>query len=71
VAEAESAMQRLAAAPADDGWVMRDITLLRLRALVAHTRGEEMAYRELVEKYRAMAASLGFEGHIAWAGAMT
>jgi hypothetical protein len=71
VAEAEAAMQRLAAAPADDGWVMRDITLLRLRALVAHTRGEEMAYRELVEKYRAMAASLGFEGHIAWAGAMT
>ena len=29
-----------------------------------------VAYRDLVSRYRAMAESLGFEGHIAWAEAM-
>jgi hypothetical protein len=32
VAEAEAAIERLAAAPADDGLAVRDILLLRLRA---------------------------------------
>ncbi len=49
---------------------MRDITLLRLRALLARSRGDDVAYRDLVTQYRAMAESLGFEGHIAWAEAM-
>ena len=35
VAEAEAAIDRLAAAPADEGLVIRDIWLLRLRALLA------------------------------------
>ena len=35
VGEAEAAIDRLAAAPADDGLVIRDIWLLRLRALLA------------------------------------
>jgi hypothetical protein len=35
VAEAEATIERLAAAPADDGLVIRDIWLLRLRALLA------------------------------------
>ena len=68
VAEAEAAIERLAAAPADEGLVMRDI--LRLRALLARARGDDVAYRDLVSRYRAMAESLGFEGHIAWAEAM-
>jgi adenylate cyclase len=71
VAETEASMQRLAATSADDGWVMRDITLLRLRALLAQARGEEVADRDLVEKYRALATWLGFEGRIASAAAMT
>lgn len=45
VAEAEGAMQRLAAAPADKGWVLRDIMLLRLRALLAQAHGEEVLPR--------------------------
>jgi hypothetical protein len=49
---------------------MREITLLRLRALLARVRGDNVAYRDLVSRYRAMAESLGFEGHIAWAEAM-
>jgi hypothetical protein len=70
MAEAEAATQRLAAASADHGWLLRDIMLLRLRALLAQARGEFVDYRDLVERYRAMAASLGYEGHIAWARAM-
>jgi class 3 adenylate cyclase len=70
VAEAEAAIERLAAAPADDGLVIRDIWLLRVRALLSHARGDEMGYRDYRDRYCAMAESLGFEGHIAWAEAM-
>jgi hypothetical protein len=70
VAEAAAAIDRLAAAPVDEGLVIREIWLLRLRALLSRARGDEVAYRELVERYRAMAESLGFEGHIAMAQAM-
>ncbi len=70
VAEAEAAIERLAAAPADEGLVIRDIWLLRLRALLARARGEETGYSDYRDRYRAMATSLGYEGHIAWADAM-
>ena len=70
VAEAEAAIERLAAAPTDEGLVIRDIWLLRLRALLARAHGDETAYRDYRDRYRAMATSLGFEGHIAWAEAM-
>ncbi len=70
VAEAEAAIERLAAAPTDDGLVIREIWLLRLRALLAHAQGDEGSYRELLDRYRETAKTLGFEGHIAWAEAM-
>jgi class 3 adenylate cyclase len=70
VQEAQAAIDRLANAPADDGFVARDIMLLRLRALLAQAHGDDVVYRELVSRYRAMAKSLGFEGHIAMAEAM-
>jgi hypothetical protein len=70
LAEAQEAIDRLANLRADEGWAMCEITLLRLRALLARARGDNVAYRELVNRYRAMAESLGFEGHIAWAEAM-
>jgi hypothetical protein len=71
VSEAQEAIDRLANLPADDGSAMRDITLLRLRALLALAQGADIAYRDLVSRYRAMAKSLGFEGHMAWAEAMS
>jgi hypothetical protein len=49
---------------------MLEITLLRLRALLARARGDDVGYRDLASRYLAMAESLGFEGHIAWAEAM-
>ncbi|HYB39740.1 MAG TPA: cyclase, partial [Mycobacterium sp.] len=70
VAEAEAAIERVAAAPAEEGGVIREIWLLRLRALLARARGDNVAYRDYRDRYRAMAESLGFEGHIAWAEAM-
>ena len=70
VAEAEAAIERLAAAPADEGFVMRDIWLLRSRALLARARGDDAAYTDFRDRYRDMAKTLGFEGHIAWAEEM-
>jgi hypothetical protein len=69
LAEAQAAIDRFANLP-NDGLAMLDITLLRLRALQARARGDEVANRELVDRYREMAESLGYEGHIAWAKAM-
>jgi hypothetical protein len=70
VAEAKAAIERLAAAPTDDGNVVRDIWLFRLRALLARAHGDEDAYRDFRDRYRETARTLGFEGHIAWAEAM-
>jgi class 3 adenylate cyclase len=70
VAEAGAAIERLAAAPADEGLVIREIWLLRSRALLARAHGADTAYRDCRDRYRAMAKQFGFEGHLAWAEAM-
>jgi hypothetical protein len=70
VAEAEAAIERFATAPADEGLVIRDIWLLRLRTLLARAHGDATAYVHLRDRYRDMARTLGYEGHIAWAEAM-
>ena len=51
-------------------FALHEITLLRLRALLAGALGDEVAYRDYRDRYRAMATSLGFEGHMKWAEAM-
>ena len=75
--EAEAAIERLAeaaierlAAPTDDGLAVREIWLLRLRALLARAHGDAAAYTHFRDRYRDMARTLGFEGHMAWAEAM-
>jgi class 3 adenylate cyclase len=70
VAEAEAAITQLAAAPTDDRLVIGEVWLLRLHALLARAHGDEAAYRDYRDRYRAMATSLGFEGHMKWAEAM-
>jgi class 3 adenylate cyclase len=70
VAEAEAAIERLAAAPADEDLAVRDIWLLRLRALLARAQGDAAAYADMRDRYRNMAKTLGFEGHMEWAEAM-
>jgi hypothetical protein len=71
VAEAQAAIERLAVAPADEGLVIREIWLLRLQALLARAHGDAAAYAQLRDRYRDMAKTLGFEGHLEWAEAMT
>jgi adenylate cyclase len=68
--EAQAAIDRLTTVPTEPGFVLNDIFLLRLRALLARTRGDEAAYHDFRDRYRDMANSLGFERHIAWAEAM-
>ena len=68
-ASAEAAIARLAAAPAE-GSVIREVWLLKMRALLAQSKGDGTGYRELRDRYREMATSLGFEGHMQWAAAM-
>jgi hypothetical protein len=70
VHEAKAAIDRLADAQGDEGLVIRDIWLLRMRALLAQALGDETSYRDYRDRYRSMARTLGFEGHIAWAEAM-
>jgi adenylate cyclase len=70
-AQAQTAIDRLAAVPVDPGFVLHEIFLLRLRALLARARGDEAGYSDYRDRYRKLAAELGFEGHIALAEAMT
>jgi adenylate cyclase len=68
--EAQAAIDRLAAVPTEPGFVMHDIWLLRMRAWEAQARGDRPAYHDYRDRYREMANSLGFDGHIAWAEEM-
>ena len=68
--DARAAIDCLAAVPTDPGFVLYEITLLRLQALLARAHGDDARYREYRDRYRDMAKTLGFEGHIAWAEAM-
>jgi hypothetical protein len=68
--EAETAIERMAAIPFDKDTPGRDILLLRLRALLARARGDEARYCDYRDRYRDMARTLCFEGHIEWAEAM-
>ena len=69
--EAHAAIDRLAAVPTDPGFVLHETCLLRLRALLARARGDETGYRGFRDRYRALATSLGFEGQMKWAEAMS
>ena len=77
LAEADAAIERLAdaaieqsAVPTDGGFAVREIWLLRLRALLARAHGDAAGYADFRDRYRDMAETLGFEGHIDWAKAM-
>jgi adenylate cyclase len=68
--EAQAAIDRLAAEPTDPGFVLFEVPLLRLRALLARAHGDAATNAHFRDRYRDMAKTLGFEGHIALAGAM-
>ncbi|MGO9286852.1 MAG: ATP-binding protein [Mycobacterium sp.] len=68
--EAQAAIDRLAAEPTDPGYVLFEVPLLRLRALLAQAHGDAATYAQFRDRYRDMAKTLGFEGHIALAESM-
>lgn len=67
--EAEAVVARLTGAPAD-GSAIHDIWLMRLQALLARAHGDATTYADFRHRYRDMAKTLGFEGHMDWAEAM-
>ena len=68
--EAQVVLDRLAAVPTDPGFVLHEIPLLRSRALLARSLGDEDMYRDFVRRYRAAAAAAGFEPLVADADAL-
>lgn len=60
--EAQDAIDRLDGVPTDPGFVFHALAVLRLRALLATARGDDVSYRDYRDRYRAMATLLGFEG---------
>jgi hypothetical protein len=70
LAEAEAAIERLAGTSADEEPTIRGICLLRLRALLSEAHGDAAAYAHFRDRYRDMAKTLGFEGHMEWAEEM-
>jgi adenylate cyclase len=64
VGEAERAIERLAAVRTEPAFVTIEVHLRRMRALLAQAQGDDGAYRDWRDRYREMATSLGFGGHV-------
>lgn len=64
VAEAQRSIDRLTNFRADQESAVRELMLLRLRALLSRARGDAITHRHFVIQYQAMADSLGFEAHV-------
>jgi len=60
----------LAAVPTDPGFVLYELPLLRMRALLASAQGDQGRCRGYVDRYLTMAQAVQFEGHMAAACAM-
>jgi adenylate cyclase len=69
--KAQAVVDRLDVVPTEPGFVLNEIPLLRLRALMARRHDDEVGYRQWVDRYRAKATSCGFAGHMAIADQMT
>ena len=71
VKDAELAIDRLAAVPTEPGFVLHELPLLRLRALLARAHGDEPGYQRFRERFRDRASEADFEGYLAQAVAMS
>lgn len=67
LAAARAAIDRTAA---DCRFVLHEVMLLRLRALVARAEGNHDGYRRLAQQYGAVSRAGGFDGHCAIAATM-
>jgi hypothetical protein len=55
--------------PADPGFGLHELSLLRLRTLLTLSHRDETGYRKYAKDYAALADSLGFQAHMAQARA--
>ncbi|QNI09242.1 AAA family ATPase [Mycobacterium kubicae] len=67
---AQRAVDRLAAVPTEPGFVLHELPVLRLQALLCRSRGNEAGYREFVHRFRTQAIAAEFEGARAQAESM-
>jgi adenylate cyclase len=67
---ATAAVDQLTAIPTEPGFVLFELPLLRMRALLARANGDDDGYRDFARNYRQMADDLGFEGHLGIAATM-
>jgi adenylate cyclase len=70
IAEARAAIERLAVVSAGRTFTPDEVTLLRMRTLLARADGDHESYQSHRSRYCIRVTELGFEGHIAWAEAM-
>ncbi|RDH78948.1 cyclase [Mycolicibacterium moriokaense] len=70
LSEAQAAVDLCTRSLSDDVWAQRDMTTLRLHALLAKARGDAQMYRSFKEQYLSAAKRAGFPAHIAVAEAM-
>jgi adenylate cyclase len=71
IKDAELAIDRLAAVPTEPGFVLHELPVLRLRALLARARGDGPGHQQFLERMRAKASEADFEGYLAQAEAMS
>ena len=71
VEEVQEAIARLAAVATEPGFVLHELPLLRLRAILARNRGDERRYKQFLTRFRKTALAADFEGYSAQAEAMT
>lgn len=67
---AERVVDRLAAVPTEPGFVLHQLPVLRLRALLARAHGDEPGYRDFTKRFRDKATEADFQGCLAQAEAM-
>ncbi len=70
IEDAEHAVQRLASVATEPGFVLHELPVLRLRALLARAQGDEPGYQQFLQRFRAQAQEANFEGFLAQADAM-
>jgi class 3 adenylate cyclase len=56
--EAQAIADELATAPTDEGFVVHEFSVLRMQALLARARGDDAAYRRVVDRYRAVVSTV-------------
>lgn len=70
IAAAELAVDRLAAVPTEPEFVLHELAVLRLRALLARAHGDAAGYAQFRERFRDKAVQASFEGCLAQAEAL-